>query len=323
MLGLLRSFYPAIIIFASISISISISTSQEVYAKGGDAPSDAKLQAFDEKIVPVDVHDCKVFVRSIASFTKGKKKRPKVIAINGIPVSAWIYRDFAIRLSKKGWNLDLVDLPGTGQSFLEAPTKWPRQRSCIKAYLLEQKEPFILVLHDIAGPIVLPLIHTFKNMKGLFVMNSLLKTHGFKPIAPMSTLKMHLFGDFATVFMGRSKFHREMKKVGLAKEVDRVWLDQLFNDVKKGGSIQRLSSIMRSFDNSKIIDTLIAENIQNFKGRKLAVWGVSDPSLGGLSYYAKGVFGEDQYLSIDTAKHFLMMDFSTELADMFHQKFSQ
>jgi len=314
-------------LFLRVVGSVIALLSFQVKAGGAEAPSDPKLQIFDERFEPVNVHDCQVFVRTIAatdSRVESKKSSAppaKVIAINGIPASSWIYRDFAIRLSKLGRRVDLVDLPGTGQSTLAPPTKWPRQSDCIKKFLQQEKAPYILALHDIAGPMVLPLLSSLPNVSGLMVMNTILKTSSFKPIAPMSTLKHRFLGDIATLFMGRSKLHKEIKKIGLSKEVDDFWLDQIFNDLRKGGAVRRLSSILRSFEGSKSLDSQIALNVSQFMGPKVAVWGLADPALGGLSFYAKGLFGESNYVEIPEAKHFLMMDHPEELSKVFTQYF--
>ncbi len=297
--------------------------STEVYANGADIPKDPKLQIFDESSTSVSIHDCKLFVRHLNSNKSTNENAPRVIAINGVPVSSWVYRDFAIRIAKMGWSIDLLDLPGTGHSTLEAPTRWGKQRACIEQYLKAVPQNYILILHDISGPIVLPFIDELPKLRGLFVLNSVIKTYGFKPIAPMSTLRKHFLGDLTILFMGREKYKNEIKKIGLKKDVDDYWLDQILTDMREGDSIGRLTTIMRSFDSSKLLDSKIAKNIASFEGPKFAVWGLADPSLGNLSYYAKGVFGETNYLEIPDAKHFFMMDFSSELAKIFDQVFTK
>lgn len=307
-----------------LSTCAFITLSTPGYAKRVSLHIDPRLEVFEENITEIPNEECRIFSRSIDHDTNSgaiSPISPLVIAINGIPASSWIYRDLAIKLYKQGWDLQLVDLPGTARSKMKKKTIWINQRSCIKEFLLNQKRPLLLVLHDIAGPIILPFLNEIPNLKGLLVMNTILKTKNFKPVGPMKTIKTHIIGDLAAFFMGLSKYRKEMNKMGLEKPVDDIWIQQIYSDLKAEKSKGHLSTILRGFENSLELDEQIERNIKNFKGPKIALWGLADPSLGGQSIQAEAYFGSSHFYALTQAKHFLMLDHPLEIAKAFSENF--
>jgi pimeloyl-ACP methyl ester carboxylesterase len=271
-----------------------------------------------------ELSSCTIFQRATLSLqNRSENKNHQLYLINGVPATGLIYQPLVSQLqktSKVPWDFHLVDLPGTGGSRLrDNKSSWTKQRQCISEYFEKIEEPFFLAIHDIAGPVILPLIKNYSyKIKGLIIFNTIIKPSKFKLIFPMSTLgtKFLGMGSLFAKSMPRFYFKYLFRKKGLARNdlVSEEQLNELYKEIKRNSGKSELASIIKGFEKTEHTDNLILEGLRA-PIPKLIIWGDADPSLGKqYQYLSNSETALTELHHIKEGKHFLMMDFHEEIS---------
>ncbi len=269
---------------------------------------------------------CTVFQHRVGD--PAKNAGPRFIAVNGVPTTSRIYQDMALALTAR---LDaiviMVDLPGTGGSRLDNGNySWTSQRACLRAYLARQPD-FTLVVHDIAGPILLPLVGEIPNLRRVVVINSLLKPSEFSLPFPMNCLRGCFFlskpMSYATPFWF---YESRFRGIGVAHNdhVSRATIREIYDELRNDGGMGRLVDVMKGFELDAATDAAIAAGLAR-DIPQLFIWGRRDPALGPeLAKLPLDGVQRDLHV-IEQGKHFPMLDFTDETVEaivQWHQRTS-
>lgn len=255
-----------------------------------------------------------LFTREI----EGRADQPLLIFINGVPVTSLIYDQLAQALNAQlERSVLMVDLPGTGKSH-NTDYSWSASQACLHEFLRNIERDFILVVHDIAGPISIPLLaDTNLKTRGAIIFNTVLSPTNFRPVFPMNVIRAPLIGAVVSSLMPPCYFEKEIRRLGIARnaQVSSQAIRMLYDDFAQESGKQRLHAVMRGFELTTEREAKITEGLQSTLP-KLAIWGIADPALGTQhEYLTRGSHIELQ--RIQAAKHFLMLDQIDEIVVFF------
>lgn len=259
---------------------------------------------------------CSVLVRRIGD--PGHPQGPLFIAVNGVPSTARIYLGLGEVLARRlDAGILMVDLPGTGGSRLHSGNySWTTQRECLRAYLAQQPD-FTLIVHDVAGPILLPLLGELPQIRRVVVFNSLLKPSAFSPPFPLNCLRSCLFLSKPLAYAAPFWFYEyRFRDLGIARDerVDRATIRAVFDELRQDGGMGRLVDVMKGFELTPEADEAIAAGLGHAIPM-LFVWGRQDPALGNeLDNVAIGGTHRQAHI-IEHARHYPMLDFPDESAE--------
>lgn len=256
--------------------------------------------------------DCSLYVREL----KASPEKATYILINGIPVTSLVYDRLARKIhSDLNASVVLVDLPGTGSSRNSSYT-WSSSEECVGRFLRSLKKEVYLVVHDIAGPISLPLLADDRiSIKGVVILNTILNPTAFRPVFPLSLIRMRFLGAVVSPLIPFFYFEREMRKKGIDKNnsISKSEIRNLFNEFSRNFGKSRLHRVMRGFELDSERERRINLGLKS-SVPKLTIWGLSDPSLGQQSRYISRI-KNNVVVTMPKAKHFLMMDYSDEILE--------
>lgn len=278
-------------------------------------PEGVKTGAYPAETQDVPAGNCQVHARRIGN--ADHSTGPLFIAVNGVPTTALIYQDLGEALTKRlDANVLMVDLPGTGGSRLRSGDySWTTQRACLRAYLAQQPE-FTLVVHDVAGPILLPLLGELPQLRRVVVFNTVLKPSEFSPPFPLNCLRSCLFLSKPLAYAAPFWFYEyRVRGLGIARDerVDRAAIRAVFDELRQDSGMGRLVEVMQGFELTQESDTAIGRGLRR-DIPQLFIWGRSDPALGHeLDHLPPGP-PQRQVQILEQAKHYLMLDFADESA---------
>jgi len=242
-----------------------------------------------------------------------------LVMINGVPTTSLIYQNLTQELAELTLReIIAVDLPGTGKSRNKTYT-WTQSEQCLQSYLKSLDKDFLLLVHDIAGPVILPLL-TDKSLKiaGVVILNTILKPDAFQPVFPMSLVRTPVVGAVAAPLLPFFYFSKEFRSKGIARndDISREDLKELYKDFSKGCGKFRFHRVMRGFELDSLRTRRVKDGLATHTP-KLVIWGLSDPSLGS-QYSHVALVKNAQVKTYKEAKHFLMLDYANEIAHDIH-----
>lgn len=261
---------------------------------------------------------CVLRERTVSS--AGGTMGPIFFMLNGVPVTSLIYENLAVRLADQlNASARMVDLPGTGGSVLSTGTdnySWTRQRACLENFLESQK-PFYLILHDLAGPVLLPALPRLDNLQGVVVLNTVLQASTLSPPFPLNWLRHS--GPLAKPMAYSMPFffyEWRLRKIGFARneQVDSEWLRALFDDMRQENGMGRLVQLMQGLELTVASDRAIQSGLAT-EIPMLFIWGQQDPVLGKELSRLSLQRPNQQIKMLANAKHFLMVDFADEIGE--------
>jgi len=241
------------------------------------------------------------------------------VFVNGVPVTASIYLPLANELVDSiNATVLLVDLVGTAGSRLFGDSySWQTQRQLLEEFLMKQK-PHTLLVHDAAGPVLLPLVGSIETIEELIILNTVIRPTELEPPFPLNFMQRTALAQPFSHFTTRSYYKRKIRDHGIDRDssVSELFLNTLYREVKSDRGLPYLTKIMRGFELNENSDQLIAEGIQS-SVPKLVIWAEADPVLGDMITYLEPLLEEDDTLivKIPQAKHFFMLDYGTEIVE--------
>lgn len=251
--------------------------------------------------------------------------RPLFVMMEGVPLSAMIYRKLALALADR---LDaqsiLIDFPGIGKSFLKGEQYgWPVQRECIRSYL-SKLPPHVVVVSDLALPVVAPLALEPLPIRGMVISNSVIKASVTKPPFPMSFFRCcpqsALF--FSAITPGFILENRiQHLGIGRPELVDADEINKLNMEMRTNG-FSGLAKIMTDIALDEATDAEILAGL-SAATPQLFLWGESDPVLGNQYQYLPTLNDHQQLILYPEARHFPMLDHYQEMAadiEQWHKK---
>jgi pimeloyl-ACP methyl ester carboxylesterase len=279
-----------------------------------------KTTTYTAELHEIPAGDCRVHTRRIGN--PGQPRGPLFVTVNGVPTTALIYQGLGEALVKRlSADVLLVDLPGTGDSRLHSGNySWTTQRECLRAYLAQQPD-FTLIVHDVAGPILLPLLDELPQIRSVVVFNTVLKPSEFSPPFPLNCLRSCLFLSkplaYATPFWF---IEYRVRDLGIAhnERVDRATIRAVFDEVHQDGGMGRLVDVMKGFELTREADTAIGKGLAH-DIPQLFIWGRSDPALGHELDHLPPGGSQRQVHVFEHAKHYLMLDYAEESAEVIAQ----
>lgn len=280
-------------------------------------PENTKTGAYTTETRELPAGDCQVHTRRIGAPTSAHG--PLFIAVNGVPTTALIYQDLSEALAQR---LDaqvlMVDLPGTGGSrLLHADYNWSTQRACLRAYLAQQPD-FTLIVHDVAGPILLPLLGEVPQLRRVVVFNTVLKPSAFSPPFPLNCLRSCLFLSKPLAYAAPYWFYEyRVRDLGIAhnKRVESATIRAVFDELRQDNGMGRLVEVMKGFDLTETADRDIADGLAR-DIPQLFIWGRQDPALGDELDHLPADSTRREVQVLDEARHYPMLDFADEAADL-------
>lgn len=260
---------------------------------------------------------CTLFERRVGD--PAKNKGPLFIAVNGVPTTSLIYLDMAQALVAR---LDavviMVDFPGTGGSRLDDGNySWSAERRCLRAYLAQQPD-HTLVVHDIGGPVLLPLMGEMQTLRRVVVMNSVLKPSEFSPPFPMNCMRSCFFLSKPLAYAAPFRFYEyRFRALGLTHDdrVPRTKIRAVYDELRHDGGMGRLVDVVKGFELDTATDAAIAAGLAH-DIPQLFIWGIRDPALGKELHKLPPGGARRQIHVIEQAKHFPMMDFAEETVEI-------
>lgn len=243
--------------------------------------------------------------------------KSQIVMVNGVPVTSMIYDKLAEKIiSELPVRIILVDLVGTGGSFLKDKNyNWTAQREAMNCFF-NTLDNFTLLVHDAAGPILLPLLSNQDKIKSVIILNTVIKPTKLKPPFPLSIMhKSKIIQPFAAL-TPRWYYKMKIKEHGIDKAelVTEDFLNKLYSETHKEQGFTRLAKVMNGFELNENSDSIIKKGIESNKP-KLVVWADSDPVLGSMLIYLEPLLKEkDCLVKITEAKHFFMLDYADEIA---------
>jgi pimeloyl-ACP methyl ester carboxylesterase len=248
----------------------------------------------------------------------GDPERPTVVLLHGVPVTSSVNEPLARELRARIANtVALVDLPGLGCSTVAGEVFWSTQRSVLGAWLREQG-PVILVVHDIAGPIALPLLSDERiDTRGVVLLNTILEPSSFQPVVTMRLLGTPVLGFLLACGTPRWLYLRRMHALGIARpeRVEAELLERLFTETFGRGGWRALHAALRGFELEPTTDRALAIGLAQRDIPCVAVWADNDPSLGDQRRHLASLAPDCPVHVLPGARHFLMLDHATEVVD--------
>jgi len=262
----------------------------------------------------IDFDHCSVYERRSVAQHQGEEIR--FVFIGGVGGPGKIFEPLATRLTERlPITAVLVDLPGMGHSRLHGmPYNWSNQRACLAAYLQSQP-PFILVVHDIAGPIALPLLPQLPQLRGVIVLNTIFDTGNLRPPFPLNWIR-HAgpLGKPLAYTMNFPFYQMRVRQLGIARaeQVPKAFLRSVYKDITADGGKGRLAEVMQGFELGAATDQAIRDGLA-VNVPQLFIWGEADPTLGKEIDKLPPLRSNQRLVRLPEAKHFLMMDFAKEM----------
>lgn len=248
----------------------------------------------------------------------GDPDLPTVVLLHGVPVTSSVYEPLARELQARVANpVALVDLPGLGRSEVEGEVRWRTQRAVLGAWLRRQG-PIVLVVHDVAGPIALPLLADGRHdVRGLVLLNTILEPSTFRPVATMRLLRTPVLGCIAAWGTPRWFYLARMRSLGVARpeRVEEGLLRRVFAETFARGRWRRLHAALRGFELDEATDAAVAAGLAASEAPRVAVWADEDPSLGDQRRHLPALAPGCPVRLVGAARHFLMLDHAPEVAD--------
>lgn len=278
-------------------------------------PEQTKTSTYTTETHDIPAGDCRVHARRLGD--PERADGALFVAVNGVPTTSLIYQHLAEALTKRlAANVLMVDLPGTGGSRLHSGNyTWSSQRECLRAYLARQPD-FTLVVHDVAGPILLPLLGELPQIRRVVVFNSLLTPSVFSPPFPLNCLRSCLFLSKPLAHAAPFWFYEyRLRDLGITydERVDRSLIKALFDELHQDNGMSRLVDVMKGFELTQDADAAINKGIARDLPQ-LFIWGANDPVLGDALDKLAGDIPQREIHVLKRAKHYLMLDFADESA---------
>jgi pimeloyl-ACP methyl ester carboxylesterase len=249
---------------------------------------------------------------------EGDPGRPTLVLLHGVPVTSSVFEPLARELrSRLAHRVVLVDLPGLGRSTLAGAIRWSTQRAALGAWLREQG-PVVLVVHDIAGPIALPLLADEAiDVHGAVLLNTILQPSTFKPVLTMRLLRAPAVGLLLSRAVPRWLYLRRMHALGIARpeRVEPGLLERLHAETFGRGGWRRLHEGLRGFELDAATDRALARGLAARDIPCVAIWGAADPSLGGQRRHLTSLAPHCALELLPAARHFSMLDHQPEIVD--------
>jgi pimeloyl-ACP methyl ester carboxylesterase len=250
---------------------------------------------------------------------EGDPERPTIVLLHGVPVTSSVAEPLARELRARLANpVSLVDLPGLGRSTVAGDLCWSSQRSVLGGWLRE-RGPVILVVHDIAGPIALPLlVDEAIAVRGVVLLNTILEPSTFRPVATMRLLRAPVLGFLLAGVTPRWFYLRRMRALGIAlpERVEPDFLERLFAETFGSGRWRALHAMLRGFELDPATDRAVAEGLAGCDAPCVAVWADDDPSLGSERRHLPSLVPNCRVHVLPSARHFLMLDHPIEIVDL-------
>lgn len=264
----------------------------------------------------VELGLCALYERA-TSASYDTADRPRFLMLNGVPVTSLIYENLAARLAHDfGITSILLDLPGTGESTLATtPYTWNQQGDCLQKYIQERGK-LILVLHDIAAPIVVSRLPQLHNVRGVVVLNALLEPSRHRLPFPLNCLRG--CGPLSRPLANMTPFffyEWRMRTIGISHDeaVSTAWFRRLYKEVLANNGMDRLVDILRGMDLTPDADLAIRKGLE-YPVPQLFIWGDADPALGKQRAILEPLRAHQQLKILSDAKHFLMIDHAAEIS---------
>ena len=276
-------------------------------------PENLKTTAYTAEMHEIPAGDCRVHSRRIDN--PGHTQGPLFITVNGVPTTSLIYQRLGEALEKRlDADVLMVDLPGTGGSRLHSGNyNWSTQRECLRAYLTQQPD-FTLVVHDVAGPILLPLLDELPQIRRVVVFNTVLKPSVFSPPFPLNCLRSCLFLSKPLAYAAPFWFYEyRVRDLGIAHDerVDRATIRAVFDEVRQDGGMGRLVDVMKGFELTQESDAAIGKGLAH-DIPQLFIWGRGDPALSQELDHLPPGSPQRRVQILEQAKHYPMLDFVDE-----------
>ena len=195
--------------------------------------------------------------------------------------------------------------------------RWSTQRSVLGSWLREQG-PVILVVHDIAGPIALPLLADERiDARGVVILNTILQPSTFRPVLTMRLLATPGLGYLFAWATPRWFYLRRLRALGLERpeRVEAGLPERLFAETFGSGGWRTVHAAMRGFELDGACDRAIAAGLARSDIPCVAIWADDDPSLGDQRRHLSSLAPECPVHLVPGARHFLMLDHPVEIAD--------
>lgn len=264
----------------------------------------------------VDLPTCTLHVRIING--SAEATGPRFIMMDGVPLSGAIFNHLGERLSVRlNATSILVDLPGIGGSTLKGENYgWNPLRECLRSYLAGQP-PHIFVLNDLAMPVVAPLVPEFPKIRGLVILNSVIKPSQLHPPFPMSFLRCcPRLGVAVGTITPRFIFENRIRYIGLGRpeSVSPEEIHALYAEMRQNNGLRRLARLMHDIELDEETDRSVLDGLA-IPIPQLFLWGEADPVLGSEYKNLPPLSGNQRLIVFPQARHFLMLDFAEESAD--------
>jgi pimeloyl-ACP methyl ester carboxylesterase len=250
---------------------------------------------------------------------RGNPQRPSLVLLHGVPVTSTVFDTLAHALRERVPNpVILPDLPGLGCSTLEGDVSWSTQRFVVSSWLRELGS-VVLVVHDVSGPIALPLLADDRiDVRGVVLLNTILEPSTFRPIAAMQLLRARGLGVLLAGVTPRWLFARGFRMIGLShpERVEAGLIDRLHAETFRRDGGRSLHRAMRGFELDRATDRAIERGLAARDVPRLSIWGAADPSLGDQRRHLARLAPGSLVEILPDARHFLMLDHAEEIAEM-------
>lgn len=242
--------------------------------------------------------------------------RPLFVMIEGVPLSARVYRKLALGLAD---NMDaqsiLIDFPGIGKSFLKGNRyTWSDHRACIQSYLATLP-PHIVISSDLATPVVAPLLHASLPIRGMVISNSVIKPSVTQPPFPMSLFRCcPQLAIVASAVIPNAILRNRIREIGIGREAtaDNDEISALSKEMDDNG-FSGLAKVMSGITLDEAGDVEM-QTALNTSLPILYLWGTIDPVLGEQYKYLPELKIGQQLILYPDARHFPMLDHQQEMA---------
>lgn len=216
------------------------------------------------------------------------------------------------------WRAVVVDLPGMGHSRLHGmPYTWSSQRACLVAYLQSQP-PFVLVVHDIAGPVALPLLSQLPQLRGVIVHNTPFDTGNLHPPFPLNWIRnAGRLGKPLAYTMNFPFYQMRVRQMGIARDdqVPKAFLRNVYEEITADGGKGRVAEVAQGFELGAATDQAIRNGFA-VNVPQLFIWGEADPALGKEIDKLPPRRSNRRLERLSEAKHFLTLDFDEEITNL-------
>ncbi|MBI3188752.1 MAG: alpha/beta hydrolase [Gammaproteobacteria bacterium] len=241
---------------------------------------------------------------------------PLFVMIEGVPLSALIYRKLALSLADNmSAQSILIDFPGVGKSFLKGESyTWSDHRQCIKSYLLTLP-PHIVMTSDLSTPVVAPLMRQSVPIRGMIISNGVIKPSIAEPPFPMSFFRCCPQAALnASTWIPNAVLRNRIKEIGIGREAtaDHAEIDTLAKEMDVNG-YTGLANIMPGFTLDAAADMEVSEALTTTLPL-LYLWGTLDPVLGEHYKYLPALQANQQLVLYPQASHYPMLDHHREMA---------